>query len=82
MSTERAVTKAVNDCIEQGIERGIPVGKNINIIVLVQKKLTKGKSLDAIADELEATVEEIKPIYDAVIKHPLDTEPKEIIAHL
>ncbi len=66
----------------QGIEQGIPVGDNIRLIILVQKKLNKGKSLDAIADELETTVEEIKPIYDAVIKYPLDTDPKDIIAHL
>ena len=112
MSTERAVTKAVNDCIGQGIlrefllkykaqvikmsiyeydekkqrqydkEEGIVIGDNIRLIIQIQKKLNKGKSLDAIADELETTVEEIKPIYDAVIKHPLDTEPKDIIAHL
>ena len=68
--------------IEQGIEQGIPVGDNIRLIILVQKKLTKGKSLDVIADELETTVEEIKPIYDAVIKYPLDTEPKDIVAQL
>ncbi len=120
MSAEKAVTKAVNDCIEQGIlrefllkykaqvikmsiyeydekkqrkldreegvqigiEQGIPVGDSIRLIIQIQKKLTKGKSLDAIADELETTVEDIKPIYDAVIKYPLDTEPKDIIAHL
>ena len=32
--------------------------------------------------ELETTVEEIKPIYDAVVKYLLDTEPKDIIERL
>ena len=50
--------------------------------MLIQKKIIKGKTLDTIAEELETTVEEIKPIYDAVMKYPTVTDPKEIYSRL
>ena len=37
-----------------------------NKIIVIYKKVQKGKTLDVIADELEEEVEEIKPIYDMV----------------
>lgn len=33
----------------------------------IEKKIQKGKSLEQIADELEETVESIKPIYDELV---------------
>lgn len=63
-------------------EEGIEIGEQTGIIILVQKKVKKGKTLDIIADELESTVEEIRPFYDAVMKYPTDTDPKEIYSHL
>ena len=51
-------------------------------VTLIQKKIQKGKTLDVIADELESTVEEIKPLYDLVIKYPSDTDPAEITEQL
>ena len=47
-------------------------------IILIRKKLKRGKTLDVIADELESTVEEVKPLYNAVIKCPVDMDPEEI----
>lgn len=120
MSISKSVTKAVDDCIEQGIlrdfllkhkaqvikmsiyeydekkqrqfdreegiekgiEKGIPMGASIKLINQVQKKIIKGKKLDTIVDDLESTIDEIKPIYDVAIKYPADTDPKEILAHL
>ena len=67
---------------EEGLEEGIEIGNQTRTIILVQKKVKKGKTLDIIADELESTVEEIKPIYDAVLKFPTDTDPKEIYLHI
>ena len=32
-----------------------------------RKKIQKGKPLEQIADELEETVEDIKPLYDEVV---------------
>ena len=57
-------------------------GGNIKLITQIQKKVIKGKTLDAIADELESTEEEIKPLYDIVIKYPTDTDPRELLTHL
>lgn len=112
MSINKAVTKAVNDCIEQEIlkdfllkhkaqvikmsiyeydenkqrrfdrEEGREEGGNIKLITLIQKKVIKGRTLDAIADELESTEEEIKPLYDIVLQYPMDTDPRELLAHL
>ena len=112
MSINKAVTKAVNDCIEQEIlkdfllkhkaqvikmsiyeydenkqrrfdrEEGREEGGNIKLITLIQKKVIKGRTLDAIADELESTEEEIKPLYDIVLQYPTDTDPRELLAHL
>lgn len=112
MSINKAVTKAVNDCIEQEIlkdfllkhkaqvikmsiyeydenkqrrfdrEEGREEGGNIKLITLIQKKVIKGRTLDAIADELESTEEEIKPLYDIVLQYPTDTDPRELLARL
>ena len=116
MSINKAVTKAVNDCIEQeilkdfllkhkaqvikmsiyvydenkqrrfdreeGREEGSEEGGNIKLITLIQKKVIKGRTLDAIADELESTEEEIKPLYDIVLQYPTDTDPRELLTHL
>ncbi len=112
MSIGKAVTKAVNDCIEQEIlkdfllkhkaqvikmsiyeydekkqrrfdrEEGREEGGNIKLITQIQKKVKKGRTLDAIADELESTEEEIKPLYDIVLQYPTDTDPRELLTHL
>ena len=116
MSINKAVTKAVNDCIEQeilkdfllkhkaqvikmsiyeydenkqrrfdreeGRKEGREEGGNIKLITLIQKKVIKGRTLDAIADELESTEEEIKPLYDIVLQYPTDTDPRELLARL
>ena len=105
---QEAVTKAVDDCIKQGILKEFLMkhkaqvikmsiyeydekkqrefdreeGREEERILLIQKKICKGKTLDVIADELEASVEEIKPIYDAVVKYPTGTDPKVIIMNM
>ncbi|MBQ6318245.1 MAG: hypothetical protein IJI23_00450 [Lachnospiraceae bacterium] len=63
-------------------EDGRKEGENTKMIVLIQKKIIKGKTLDIIADELESTVDEIKPFYDAVIKYPQDMKPEDILARV
>ena len=45
---------------EEGRAEGISIGGDVKLIALIQKKVIKGKTLDAIADELESTEEEIK----------------------
>ncbi len=63
-------------------EEGREEGRAEERILLIQKKICKGKTLDVITDELEASVEEIKPIYDAVLKYPAGTDPKVIMMNL
>ena len=67
---------------EDGVEEGIEKGKELGEIILVQKKIIRGKTLDAIAEDLESSIEEIKPIYETVTKNPLDTDPEEILRKL
>ena len=66
----------------EGRSEGRAEGAVERQISLVQKKIRKGKSLEEIADDLETTIEEIKPIYDAVLKYPDDTEPEQIYEEL
>lgn len=74
---ENAKREWYNDGVEEGYSTGIKegyssgiskgdVGRLVNSII---KKLQKNKSLEQIADELEESVETIKPIYDIVNKH-------------
>ena len=50
-----------------GRTEGIASGKRELLKQQVQKKLTKGKSLEVIADELEEDVLTIQPIIDEVL---------------
>lgn len=62
----------------EGRVEGIDIGDSARLISQIQKKIAKGKTLEAIADDLESTVDEIKPIYDIVSKYPPDTDPVTI----
>ena len=53
--------------LEAGRTEGIASGKKELLKQQVQKKLTKGKSLEVIADELEEDVSTIQPIIDEVL---------------
>ena len=56
-------------------------GMELGLITLIQKKIEKGKALDVIVEELETTTDEIKPIYDAIMRYP-DSKPKEILSRI
>ena len=56
------------EILEQGIEQGIEQGDRLRLLAQIQKKLAKGKSLEQIADELEETVEVIRPLYEQVVQ--------------
>ena len=55
-----------------GYERGDKAGGLKKVIVLICKKLVKGKSLDEIADELEDDVDDIRPMYDVALRFSPD----------
>jgi len=51
---------------KEGIEEGIEQGIEQQLLIQIQKKLAKGKSLAQMADELEETEESILPLYNRV----------------
>ena len=52
---------------EKGIEKGIEQGARGKLEEQVQKKIQKNKTIEQIADELEAEMEEIRPIYNRLL---------------
>ncbi len=64
---------------EEGRIEGLREGRVKDRIIIIQRKIKRGKSLDVIADELETTIDEIEPLYNVVIKYSTDTDPEEIL---
>ncbi len=60
--------------IEKGIKKGIEKGIEKGVIKLVWKKVNKGKSLEAIAEDLECSTDSINYIYKAIKANPEKTE--------
>ena len=63
--------------LQSAENRGVRVGKLLNQISMIQKKVKKNKNLEQIADELEESETKIKLIYDQVKQHP-DKTAEEI----
>lgn len=66
--------------IEGRIE-GRPEGELLKIIELVRKKQRKGKKLAVIAEEVETSEAEVRPILECVKKYP-DAEKEELLGYL
>ena len=56
--------------LQSAENRGVRVGKLLNQISMIQKKVKKNKNLEQIADELEESATKIRLIYDQVKQHP------------
>ena len=67
---------------EEGRQDGLEEGDALRLISQVQKKIAKGKPPDVMADELESSVEEIRPIYDSAVRFPTDTDPEIVLKDL
>ena len=52
--------------LSQGLSQGIIQGKQEQLLMQIEKKLSKGKTIEQIADELEETVEVIMPLYSQI----------------
>ena len=50
----------------QGWSQGLSQGKQEQLLMQIEKKLLKGKTIEQIADELEETVEVITPLYSKI----------------
>jgi len=57
---EMDMCKALEDLYNDGVEQGIELGERQKLKELVGKKLTKGYSVDEIAEMLEESVEIIR----------------------
>lgn len=55
----------------EGYEEGYEEGLRQLLVVKVQKKIEKGKSIEQIADELEMDIYAIRQIYDDLVKNSL-----------
>lgn len=54
------------------------MGKDKERILLISKKIEKDKSLKQIAEELEDTMENVQPVYDAICKMSADFDVDDI----
>ena len=76
----------LNQGIEQGIEQGIGIGieqGNLKrLLSQVIKKVQKSKSISQIAEELESTEEELKPLYDIVLANAPDYNMENMLSSL
>ena len=63
---------------EEAYEDGLRAGEQTEKILLIIKKVRRGKSLQTIADELEEPVDEVRKIYEAVMKAAPDYDIKMI----
>ena len=56
----------MKDKLDEREQQGFSNGSEQQLLSLIQKKIQKGKSLSVIADELEETVDTIRPLYERV----------------
>ncbi len=75
---EIAKTEGRAEGIAEGRAEGREEGNIDRLISLVSKKVNRNKSFTAIVDELESDENEIRPIYDAVMKYGTKLSPEEI----
>jgi hypothetical protein len=67
---------------EEGRQEGRQEGNLLYLIKLVLKKVTKGKSLEEIANDLELEEREVEMIYHLILKHGPDTDPESILKEI
>lgn len=60
--------------ISSAERRGKRRGRSEKLISMIQKKYSKGKSLQLIADEVEEDVESIREIYELICRNPEKSE--------
>ena len=65
--------------MEIGREEGRATGREEKLLMLICKKIQKGKSIEQIADELEEDVETIQPLYEIVLHYAPDYNMSDIL---
>lgn len=62
----------------KGKVKGKAEGEAVRLLRIIQRKISRGKNLSEIADELEDTEEAIRPLYEAVQKYGADCAAEDI----
>lgn len=57
---------ALLELVKDKLDEREQLGSQQHLLSQIQKKVEKGKSLSVIADELEETVDTIRPLYERV----------------
>ena len=63
---QEILEELMKDKMDEREQKGFSDGSESQLLSLIRKKISKGKSLPVIADELEETVESIQSLYDRV----------------
>ena len=64
------LTEFNQEIYEESIRlEGIQEGEQNKLLQQIEKKLAKGKSLEQIADELEESVEIVRPLYIQILNN-------------
>ncbi|MBR4607793.1 MAG: hypothetical protein IKO41_16415 [Lachnospiraceae bacterium] len=66
------------EALEEGREEGRAVGETVSLLRIIQRKVSRGKTLAEIADELEDSEEAIRPLYETVQKYGVDCAVDDI----
>ena len=78
-----AVEKYAQEVAEKrGENRGISRGEILKIIKITVKKVQKGYTMEAVAEDLEESVDTLRPIYEAVEKAAPDYDAEKIYESL
>ncbi len=70
--------RATEALIEEGIDLGVDIGVDKHLIDLICKKMTKGKSIEVIADEVEENCDKVEAIYNIAQKYLPDYDVDKI----
>ena len=62
-----------------GMESGIEIGEQKNKVILICKKLQKGKSLDVIADEMETDRDSIDAVFAVIQRFAPDYDMEKVL---
>jgi len=65
--------------MKAGMESGIEIGEQKNKVILICKKLQKGKSLDVIADEMETDRDSIAAVFAVVQRFAPDYDMEKVL---
>lgn len=77
-----AVEKYAEERAKKAEERGISRGETLNLIKLTIKKIQKNYTIEEVADDLEESVDALRPIYETVKKAAPDYDAEKIFESL